>query len=70
MVEMMMVEMKRSRTTAEDEAMLMRRKCAKSIYELTARPDKGPLLVDNGVLEALSVLSAVRRMAFGASSSV
>lgn len=38
---------------------MMRRKCAKSIYELSTRPDKGVLLVENGVLEALSVLSGV-----------
>lgn len=38
----------------------MRRKGAKSIYELSTRPDKGPLLMENGALEALSVLSEVR----------
>ena len=42
------------------EAMVMRRKGAKSIYELSTRPDKGPLLMENGVLEALFVLSEVR----------
>lgn len=47
------------RSTEEEEATMMRRKCAKSIYELSTRPDKGPLLVENGVLEALSVLSGV-----------
>lgn len=44
-----------------DEVTLTRRKCAKSIYELSTRPDKGALLVDNGVLEALAVLSGVRK---------
>lgn len=44
----------------EDEATPMRRKCARSIYELSTRPDKGPLLAGNGVLKALAALSAVR----------
>lgn len=43
-----------------DEVTLMGRKYARSIYELSTRPDKGPLLISNGVLEALSVLSGVR----------
>ncbi|CAM9341550.1 unnamed protein product, partial [Sphacelaria rigidula] len=42
-----------------DEATPMRRRCARSIYELSIRPDKGPLLMSNGVLEALAALSAV-----------
>lgn len=51
--------MRLKRGADADEASLMRRKCAKSIYELSTRADKGPLLVENGVLEALSTLSSV-----------
>ncbi|CBN78114.1 hypothetical protein Esi_0095_0086 [Ectocarpus siliculosus] len=49
----------KQRERQEEEATLMRRKCAKSIYELSTRADKGPLLIGNGVIQALSALSLV-----------
>lgn len=43
----------------ESDATAMRRKCAMSLYEMTTDSNKGPLLLEHGVLRALSGLCEV-----------